>query len=178
MTELQREYELANRAEKRNAELQRQKLLKMVCGPGTGAALRCALPACSLHQARQARIISIPVGGFSAVFGMLQMSTPSPSATPPPQTDAKAERAGAKAAKRVGRAKSGREEREEAAKKSAIEELKAARERKARGAEERWVPTHCCCRHACSCLEVRIAAAAFQQWPAPTTRARTEILLL
>ena len=30
MTELQREYELANRAEKRNQELQRQKLLKMV----------------------------------------------------------------------------------------------------------------------------------------------------
>ena len=87
--------------------------------------------------------------------------------------------AGAKAAKRVGRSKSGREEREvrrrrrtprsrnagskgrkqvpvsacavgeldqlsatlsrpqEAAKKSAMEELKAARERKARGAEER-----------------------------------------
>lgn len=53
------------------------------------------------------------------------------------QSDAKAERAGAKAAKRVGRAKSGREEREEAAKKSAMEELRAARERKARGAEER-----------------------------------------
>jgi hypothetical protein len=37
------------------------------------------------------------------------------------QTEAKAERAGAEAAKRVGRAKSGREEREEAAKKTAMQ---------------------------------------------------------
>ncbi|KAI3434930.1 hypothetical protein D9Q98_002984 [Chlorella vulgaris] len=80
MTELQREYELANRADIRNQEALRRKLLA--------------------------------------------------------KKDVKAERAGAKAAKRV-RSKSGREEREEAAKKSAMEELKAARERKARGVEER-----------------------------------------
>ncbi|KAL4418793.1 hypothetical protein ABPG77_010202, partial [Micractinium sp. CCAP 211/92] len=86
MTELQREFELATRAEQRQRELERQRLLKKT--PGDVAE--------------------------------------------------KAEKAAAKAAKRVsGRSKSGREEREEAAKKSAMEELKAARERKARGAEER-----------------------------------------
>lgn len=86
MTELQREFELATRAEQRQRELERQRLLKKT--PGDIAE--------------------------------------------------KAEKAAAKAAKRVsGRSKSGREEREEAAKKSAMEELKAARERKARGAEER-----------------------------------------
>lgn len=69
-----------------------------------------------------------------------RLSLLTPTALPRLQTEAKeerAQRAGAKAAKAVGRSKSGREEREEAAKKSAMEELKAARERKARGAEER-----------------------------------------
>lgn len=125
MTELQREYELANRAEKRNQEMLRQKLLAKVrvlcarwmgwrCRPPSGSPDRCCRTA-RTHTLSHCRL---PAHACA-------------------QNDAKAERAGAKAAKRVGRVKSGREEREEAAKKSAMEELKAARERKARGAEER-----------------------------------------
>ncbi len=38
MTELQREYELANRAERRNQEMMRQKLLKKVGVLGLGVA--------------------------------------------------------------------------------------------------------------------------------------------
>ncbi|PRW33968.1 RNA polymerase-associated RTF1-like protein [Chlorella sorokiniana] len=95
MTELQREFVLAERADKRNAELLRQKLLKKNDAKAAAAGAKAAKT-----------------------------------------NDAKAAAAGAKAAKTV-RGKSGREEREEAGKKRAIEELKAARERKKEGAEER-----------------------------------------
>lgn len=133
MTELQREYELANRAEKRNLDLQRQKLLKKVGVRETKQHLvwwSFVQGKHSLDLQRQKLLKQEP-------------RQPSACAHPPTrphtktQNEAKAAEAGAKAAKRVGRAKSGREEREEAAKKSAMEELKAARERKARGAEER-----------------------------------------
>lgn len=159
MTELQREFELATRAEQRQRELERQRLLKKtpVSGPRSEELRRTppfysppALPPSALAGAAGA----VADGELAGVRGLLgagarhPLSPPpardvsaTPRSIPPPlQGDIaeKAEKAAAKAAKRVsGRSKSGREEREEAAKKSAMEELKAARERKARGAEER-----------------------------------------
>ncbi len=136
MTELQREFELATRAEQRQRELERQRLLKKTPvsspqRPRLPAALRgcCMLVGCAAALA-----------SLCPWLACTAQPPPGPRRPPLRQGDVaeKAEKAAAKAAKRVsGRSKSGREEREEAAKKSAMEELKAARERKARGAEER-----------------------------------------
>lgn len=107
MTELEREFELAERAERRQQEVQRRKLLKQ-----TGKA------------AQEAAHGPVPAG---------------------PTVAGTRSRGETLAGEGVGRSmRSGREEREEAAKKTAMQELVAARKARTEGRCVRGILSSCC----------------------------------
>ena len=128
MTELERELVLADRAEKRQQDLQRQRLL----APSGGTA------------------DAEGEGGGKAAAG-------------------RKDKGAKKGSKEVRSTRSQREVREEQAKKSAIQELRAARQRKAKGEEARSVLGSCSCMlWWCRAWRACRLPSSVRPWPPPS----------